>query len=983
MRRTIGRLLSAASFALVLTAGVGSPSTVGAATSPSQISFANTGAPQTWVVPSGITKIATKVCGASGEFSASGHNLFAGRPGYGGCVSAVLAVTPGETLIVRVGGVNDLHVENAYNGGGASPCVDDMLCGGGGGGASDVRQGGDALSNRVLVGGGGGGGGGSTDPLGGRGGSGGNGRNGFSGDAGGLGNGYPDQLIRADGGPGGTLTGPGKSGCGVIYTAHGPVRNCPILAVYAYNISGKPGKGANGGDASFDSYAVGGGGGGGYFGGAAGAGAAEKNTTGTTGGGGGSSYASPAVTSQVRLSEQKDTQWMKDYVAGVDLPSRGEPGRVTFSWPVPASPAVPKPEVPSISSVTVDPSGSGAVTATFNLGPIFDTAVAPGQTPVQIVTSLEYATGPNGPWLALSFPVPADKKADVTGSFSLNHLTDGKPILEGSTLLLYLRDSGPGGQSSGRPAKVTIPLNQGFKNPSATTTTLSTTPTTQPASTTCPVTYPSIHVGLGAPVNVSPTGVASADRFGLAGGVLPGGLSLLANGQVSGRANVPTNGVTSVKVLRNGVACTFVSIDVAPPSALHYPPSVTVRPGSSISVAPTPVSGATYFLLSGPPGVQISPSTGVLSWSVPASTKGNTSVVVGRTIGTSTATSVIAVIATVNAPSFTAPSGTTTTTIPKSPLPSVDQSGSCIASPKLVYPEVITSSGSTVTVAPNLSGIGTPTSFTVTAGALPQGLALDGAVGVISGTPSYLPGSSTVATIAISFTNHTVRLATFHLLALASPLRLNYPNHVAAAVGYDTLINPSIEGLSSGTRFAIACGTLPPGLELDSSTGQVVGQPTEAVNAPAPVIIRAIDPRHGAVDASLIVTVGEPTPTVALPTVAYGTSGKALKVRPTLGDLDPSSMFSVVGGTLPDGLALNKHNGTLSGTPTTTTEGQSITIAAVQPGGQPTVAATVSLVIGQGGSSPSSSFPWLLIAILAILVLVAVAVLAARRSKKV
>jgi hypothetical protein len=206
--------------------------------------------------------------------------------------------------------------------------------------------------------------------------------------------------------------------------------------------------------------------------------------------------------------------------------------------------------------------------------------------------------------------------------------------------------------------------------------------------------------------------------------------------------------------------------------------------------------------------------------------------------------------------------------------------------------------------------------------------------------------------------------------------------HVAATVDYDTLIQPQVFGLSSGTRFAVACGTLPPGLELDSVTGQIVGQPTEAVMAPTPVVIRAIDPIRGAVDASLIVTVGEPTPTVALPTTAYGTEGSALSVRPTLGDLDPGSTFKVISGSLPDGLTLNHHTGAIKGTPTSSTPGQSVTIAAVQPEGQPSVAASVSLVIGQAEGSSSNGFPWLWVAIIALVVLVLLGIIFTRRSDK-
>src|SRR5439155_9862323 len=85
--------------------------------------------------------------------------------GKGGRVQTTLAVTPGETLVIYVGGRGG-HLTGPntagpgrFNGGGAGG-IDNVDFNGpaaGGGGASDVRQGGDDLGHRVVAAGAGGG----------------------------------------------------------------------------------------------------------------------------------------------------------------------------------------------------------------------------------------------------------------------------------------------------------------------------------------------------------------------------------------------------------------------------------------------------------------------------------------------------------------------------------------------------------------------------------------------------------------------------------------------------------------------------------------------------------------------------------------------------------------------------------------------------------------------------------------------------------
>ena len=109
--------------------------------------FNYTGDAQTWTVPAGVTSATFDLYGARGG-GFVGDSLLA--PGLGGEATATIAVTPGDSIEVNVGGQGGSPA-GGFNGGGAGGSI------AGGGGASDIRIGGTALADRELVAGGGGG----------------------------------------------------------------------------------------------------------------------------------------------------------------------------------------------------------------------------------------------------------------------------------------------------------------------------------------------------------------------------------------------------------------------------------------------------------------------------------------------------------------------------------------------------------------------------------------------------------------------------------------------------------------------------------------------------------------------------------------------------------------------------------------------------------------------------------------------------------
>ncbi|HZR83776.1 MAG TPA: hypothetical protein VFD92_21955 [Candidatus Binatia bacterium] len=266
-----------------------------------------------WVVPSGVTTATFELFGASG--AGTGGVLAVSYQGDGGKTIGTIAVTPGETLKINVGGAPPGGINGGGSGGASSQdcsVVDlgnQQCLGAGGGGASDVRQGGTALANRVLVAGGGGGAGGHNNDYNGQSGwspayGGGGGAGGLL-EAGGGGNGDGRRQGATDypggcGGGGGTQTavtvptgephpGPCHQGQGYVYQGGG--------GGSGYTSPGNGGSGLSNGTNSGSGgigSGTGGGGGGGYVGGGGGSDGYSGGAGG--GGGGGSSFAVAAAT---------------------------------------------------------------------------------------------------------------------------------------------------------------------------------------------------------------------------------------------------------------------------------------------------------------------------------------------------------------------------------------------------------------------------------------------------------------------------------------------------------------------------------------------------------------------------------------------------------------------------------------------------------------------------------------------------------------
>ena len=245
--------------------------------------------------------------------------------------------------------------------------------------------------------------------------------------------------------------------------------------------------------------------------------------------------------------------------------------------------------------------------------------------------------------------------------------------------------------------------------------------------------------------------------------------------------------------------------------------------------------------------------------------------------------------------------------------------------------------------------------FSVTP-ALPAGLALDPATGVISGTP-------TAATVAAPYTllatngggasnGFTLSLG----VQAASPVSMSYSgtgaaysniNAVSTAVGTaialaPPAVTPALTG-TAGCGFGVS-PALPAGLTLSPDTGALSGTPTAAVAATVYTLTLSTPTGSANAPFTLLVAAAAPAAPLGLSygaTALAGTVNTPFSATPAV-SAGTSLVFNVT-PALPAGLGLDPVTGIVSGTPSAPAAAASYTFTASNAAG--TSQAVVTLTV--------------------------------------
>jgi hypothetical protein len=227
---------------------------------------------------------------------------------------------------------------------------------------------------------------------------------------------------------------------------------------------------------------------------------------------------------------------------------------------------------------------------------------------------------------------------------------------------------------------------------------------------------------------------------------------------------------------------------------------------------------------------------------------------------------------------------------------------------------------------------GSGVTWAVSAGTLPAGLSLNASTGIITGTPTTGgPASFTVR--ATYKTKSGVQTYSMQVsLNIAVALSAGTIPDGMVGVGYGVNLNSllSVTGdpnyvAGTGVTWDISTGTLPDGLSLNASTGIITGTPT--TGGPASFTVRATYKTKSGVQTysmqvSLNIAVALSAGTIPDGMVGVAYTGADLNSLLSVTG-DPSYVagtgvtWDISTGALPAGLSLNASTGIITGTPTT------------------------------------------------------------------
>lgn len=498
-----------------------------------------------------------------------------------------------------------------------------------------------------------------------------------------------------------------------------------------------------------------------------------------------------------------------------------------------------------------------------------------------------------------------------------NGAISGQPQGEGTYGPIVVTATGPDNQTSSNAFQITV-VAQSLSYPSA---------TTAPA---------------GSSVAIAPTvGNAESPRFTLLAGTLPDGLSVdLDTGVIGG---VPTQQGTfpNLRVFAfgaDGATSTSnafsITVNTAPSPATASMQDASGTVGAAFSASPSSAGfpSAPTWTLAGslPPGLGLNGANGAIT-GVPQAAGTTTGLVLTATANGQSASTGAFQIA------IAPPAAAATAFFP---TPVNGQVGT---------PLNATATHANFTTAPTWSLTGAP---------LPAGLTLDPSSGAISGSPSV---EGTTNGIVLTATAGAQSAATnaFSIVVAPAPAQatITYPASTTLVRGISGAVSPTVTGGSGTIAYAVAGGTIPPGMQIDPATGQISGVPTTAATH-AGITVTATGAWGSATSQAFAITIAAPS--------ASGPGNQAASIGSPFTSTTPTTnivgaTWTIASGTLPSGLSLNPGSGVVSGTPSTgatSSTGLSLTATA---GGATATTATFQISIATISSptgTPTQASPY-------------------------
>lgn len=414
------------------------------------------------------------------------------------------------------------------------------------------------------------------------------------------------------------------------------------------------------------------------------------------------------------------------------------------------------------------------------------------------------------------------------------------------------------------------------------------------------------QIGIDYLSHVRADGGAGPYLVSLAAGTLPPGLSLAADGTLSGVPNAigtysglvfKVTDATSVSVQSVPVS---ISVSAPPALLITGEPGATAQIGSPYTATFTGMEGSgrgyTFSVLAGslPPGLMLSDAIG-------------TSGVISGTPDKVGSYSGIRIRVT-DSDGNTADTAPFTISVLPLPGPGLAVEG---------HPSSIATVGEAYAGGYSVSGgSGTGYAFSVVSGVMPSWMSLDALTGALSGTPSA-PGSATFTIGAVDGQGVSGTASALTVTTYAPPAFTSAALPFAIA-GHAYEVTPPVAGGHQPFAFSVA-GVLPDGLLFDPATGTVSGVPSVGGAVEYPLTFKVVDADGRTATLPTTLTVydlvaltflppngAKDEPYIAQPTVSGGVGPYSFAVTNSSGGAYDFSSY---------GLAFDPETGRISGVP--------------------------------------------------------------------